>query len=106
MKGWYWTATQRQTLEMALTHTREAAWYRRTLALLLVDQGCAVTEVAQWLRVDRSSIHRWIQQFAAGHNVAALKDHRGQIHPPHRSEEVASLLESALAHPPARLGYP
>jgi transposase len=106
MKDSYWTAAQRQRLERALTHTREAALYRRALALLLVDQGRSVTEVAQWLHVDRSSIHRWIQQFAAGHNVAALKDHRGQIHPPHRSEAVASLLESALAQPPVQLGYP
>lgn len=106
MKGWYWTAAQRQTLEKALTETRAVVLYRRALALLLVDQGHSVTEVAQWLRVDRSSVHRWIQQFGAAHSAAALKDRRGQAHPPRRSEEVADLVAAALAQSPSQLGYP
>jgi hypothetical protein len=47
MRGYYWTVTQRKTLEQALAQTRDLALFRRLLALLLVDQGRSVKEVAQ-----------------------------------------------------------
>lgn len=106
MKGWYWTAAQRRALEQALDQTRDAALFRRALALLLVDQGRSVTEVAQWLRVDRSSVHRWLQQFAADHTPSALEDHRGQGRPSCWNEELTGWLEAALSRRPSELGYP
>jgi transposase len=106
MKGGYWTARQRQILEQALTDTRDAALLRRVLALSLIDQGRSVTEVAQWLHVGRSSLHRWIREFATHHNLAALEDHRGPGRPAQWNEDLDSLVESALARRPAELGYP
>src|SRR5689334_24754901 len=100
MSGCYWTAAQRRTLEQALTQTRNVAVFRRLLALLLVDQGRSVMEVARWLRVGRSSIHRWMQQFAAQpHPLASLSDHRGQGRPSNWSEDLESLVTGALAQP-------
>jgi transposase len=107
MRGCYWTVARRHALERALTQTRNAALFRRLLALLLVDQGRSVTEVAQWLRVGRSSLHRWMQQFAGRpHPLASLADHRGQGRPPNWSQELESLVTGALAQAPRELGYP
>ncbi|SRR5581483_256280 len=107
MKGGYWTVAQRRSLEEALTQTRDVALFRRVLALWLLDQGQSVTQVARWLRVGRSSIHRWAQQFAARQKpLVALADHRGQGRPPNWSEDLESLVESALAQRPVELGYP
>src|SRR3954449_8402858 len=65
MKGRYWTAAQRQALETELRETGDAALFRRLLALLEIDQGRSVTQVAQALRVGRSSVCRWAQRYAA-----------------------------------------
>jgi transposase len=66
-----------------------------------------VTEVAQWLRVGRSSIHRWAQQFVAHQQpLVALADHRGPGRPPNWSEELESLMANALAQRLVAMGYP
>src|ERR1700756_1593193 len=107
MKGWDWTLSkdQRQALEAELARTRDAATYRRIWALLEVDQGRSVAEVARLLRVDRSSIYRWGQRFAAQGNPADLQQQPGQGRPPEWNEDLAALAESALGQPPFQLGY-
>jgi hypothetical protein len=49
MKGWDWTLSkgQRQSLQAELAQTRDATLYRRIWALLEVDQGRSVAEVAR-----------------------------------------------------------
>jgi transposase len=106
MKGWYWTVAQRQALQRVLTQTRDVALFRRALALLLVDQGQTVTEVAESLQVGRSSVHRWMQHFAASPRSAALADHRGQGRPSHWNEDLSGWVETTLARRPSELGYP
>jgi transposase len=106
MKSWHWTPAQRRALEQKLSRTRDVALYRRLLALLQIDQGQSVAQAARLVRVDRRSVYRWAERFAASHSLAALADHRGPGRPPNWSEELESLVETALAQQPHQLGYP
>jgi transposase len=106
MKSWHWTPAQRRALEQQLSCTHDAALFRRVLALLQIDQGQSVAQAARLVRVDRRSVYRWMERFADGHSLDALEDRRGQGRPCNWSEELAGLVESALAQPPHQLGYP
>jgi transposase len=106
MKGWYWTPAQSRSLEAEMFRTRDAGLFRRLLALWHVARGHSVEEVAQWLRVDRSSICRWMERFASTGNPKILEDRRGQRHAPDWEEDCEALLESALAQTPIQMGYP
>lgn len=106
MKGWYWTPAQRQELEQALSRTRDAALYRRVLALLSVDEGISIAQVASFLHVNRRSIYRWLDRYCPRHHIGSLEHQSGQGRPKLWNEEVNSLLESAMKQPPLSLGYP
>jgi transposase len=106
MKDWHLTPAQRGALEKRLAQTRDAGLFRRLLALLQVDQGQSIAQTARLVRVNRRSVHRWMQRFASGHGLSALQDHRGQGQPPHWSGELADWVAAALAQLPADWGYP
>ena len=108
MKSWDWTLSkaERQALETQWAQTHDAATYRRLWALLELDQGHSVAEVARQLRVGRCSVYRWIERFAAQGEPAALEQQPGQRRPPLWNEQLARLVEVALEQPPFRLGYP
>lgn len=107
MKGRYWTAAQRQALERELNQTEDLSLYRRLLALLEVDQGRSIAEVARELHVDERSIYRWINRYqAAGGQVRALGRRLVLGRPAKWSKDLQDLLESALAQPPVEIGYP
>lgn len=105
MKDWHLTPAQRRMLEKKLPHIRDAALFRRLLALLQVDQGQSIAQTARLVRVNRRSVHRWMQRFASGHSLSALEHHRGQGRPSQWNEELTGLVEAALARAPLRLGY-
>jgi transposase len=77
MGTWRLTAAQRRALEGELAQTRDAALFRRILALLEVDAGCPVGQVAQRLRVDRRSVQRWIARYRRHATVEALRHQPG-----------------------------
>jgi transposase len=106
MKEWHCTPAQRKALETELARTQDVGVFRRTLALLEANQGRPIVEVARMLRVDRRSVHRWMQRFDAGCTVAALEDRRRQKPPADWNQELTGLVESALAQSPLQLGYP
>lgn len=107
MKGRYWTATQRQALERELNQTGNPSLYRRLLALLEVDKGRSIAEVAQELHVDERSVYRWINRYqAAGGQVQALEQRPVAGRPAKWNRDLQDLLESALAQPPVEIGYP
>jgi transposase len=106
MSGRYWNRFQRQALERAFHHTSDAAHCRRLLALLQIDQGEPIPEVARFLHIDRRTIYRWIARYTQSQNATSLKQQPGQGRPPEWNEELSELLESALAQPPVCLGYP
>lgn len=108
MKSWDGTLSKakRQALEVQLAQTRDAATCRRLWALLELDQGRSVAEVARQMRVARGSVYRWIERFAAHGKLAALERQPGQGRPPQWNEELARLVERALEQPPIQWGYP
>jgi transposase len=106
MKGLYWNAKERRALEAELELTQNTGVFRRVLALLEIDQGRTIEEVAQALRVDRSSVYRWIERYAQAGKPEALERKPGQGRPPKWNESLEELLQRTLAEPPMKIGYP
>ncbi len=108
MKSWDWTLSKsnRRALENELAQTKDAETFRRLLALLELDQGRTVAEIARLLRVDRCTVYRWGERFAAEASPAALERLSGQGRPSLWKEELTDLVERALEQPPFKLGYP
>jgi transposase len=105
MGAWRLSAAQRRRLERELARTRDAALFRRILALLEVDAGCPVGEVAQRLRVDRRSVQRWIAQYRRQPNVETLRHQPGQGRPRRWDQALEARLERALSQRPMDFGY-
>jgi transposase len=57
------TAKERKALEQLATRTTDAQQLRRGQALLWLDQGDTVQEVADHLRLSRQAIYKWVAQF-------------------------------------------
>ena len=83
---------------------------QRYHAVLEVEAGCPVTEVAARHGVSRQSVHAWVARYRAG-GLAALADrsHRPQACPHQIAAGVESLVcELRQAHPrwgPVRLAF-
>jgi transposase len=99
------TAGQRRKLQVQLRRADHAAYYRRLLAILELDRGRPVAEVADLLRVTRQSVYNWAGAFAADPAPAALRDHYGVGRPSAWTEPLQALLLAALGRRPAELGY-
>ena len=99
------TDPERCQLQEQLHGTDDARVYRRTLALLLIDSGEEVEEVAQMLQVHRSNVYRWIDAFAAERDPAALADKPGRGRPGQWTAKQQSMLRSLLNRSPQQLGY-
>jgi transposase len=89
----------RTRLAAALVGAREARVYRRLEALLLV------AEAARRCRVNRSSVHRWLVQYRAEHEAAALCDRPRSGRPRLHRTLTPRRLAAALARDPRRCGY-
>ena len=57
------TTKERKALERLVTRTKDAQQLRRVQALLWLDQGDTVQEVADRLRLSRQVIYKWVAQF-------------------------------------------
>jgi transposase InsO family protein len=83
---------------------------QRYRAVLEVETGCPVTEVAQRYGVSRQSVHAWVRRYRAG-GLAGLADraHRPQECPHQTAAAVEALVcELRRSHPrwgPQRLAY-
>ena len=99
------TAWQRRKLRAQLRRAEQASYYRRLLALLELDRGKSVAEVAALVRVTRQSIYNWANSFAACPDPAILQDQYGVGRPRVWTEELQSLLRAGLEQRPDELGY-
>ena len=99
------TSWQRRRLRRQLHQTRDARVYRRTLALLQVDRGRPLSQVAQELLVSRQSIYNWIQEYARDHDPAALADRARPGRPSYWEDVVRQELCWLLRQTPDQLGY-
>jgi transposase len=74
------------------------------LALLELDRGKSVAEVADLLRVTRQSVYNWASAFAACPEPAALRDQYGVGRPSAWTQALETLLLAALEQRPDELG--
>jgi transposase len=100
------TGWQRRRLERQLREAKDAALYRRTLALLEVARGRPAAEVAGALRVSRQSIYNWAAAYTAEYDPLALADGDRSGRPTVWTDDLRATLGAALARSPDRLGYP
>ena len=83
---------------------------QRYRAVLEVEAGCPVTEVAERNGVSRQSVHAWVRRYRAG-GLAALasRSHRPRSCPHQIPAEMeAAVCELRRSHPrwgPARLAF-
>ena len=99
------SGADRKRLAAALETAHEARVYRRVEALLLVAEGQTVAEAARRCHVDRSSVHRWLGQYGALRDAAALVDRRRSGRPRQGSRLTPRRLAAVLARDPRRCGY-
>jgi transposase len=100
------TGVQRQRLQACLDVPHSAGFSRRALALLAVDDGQSVADVAAWLGVSRQSIYHWWQAFAESPCPETLADHYGVGRPSLWTRRLERLLRRGLGQRPDKWGYP
>jgi transposase len=99
-------AWQRRRLRRQLRATRDARTYRRTLAILEVDRGRSVRDVATSLGVEPRTIYYWIEAYLRDHDPASLADADRPGRPSLWDEGLGNRLRAAMDLSPQRLGYP
>jgi len=99
------TSSQRRKLRTQLRRTPDASHYRRLLAVLELDRGKSVAEVADLLRVTRQSVYNWVSSFAACPTPAGLEDRYGVGRPSAWTSELQALLLTSLQQRPDAWGY-
>jgi transposase len=96
---------QRRRLRRLLERTRDARTYRRTLALLEVDRGRPVSEVARALGVARRSVYNWIAAYLRAGDPSALADAPRPGRPHLWTEQRQAVLRELMATTPDKSGY-
>jgi len=66
------TRQERRRLEKHLKTTRDVRVYRRTLALLELDEGRSVADTARMLHMSREAVYRWVAIYSAARRPSAL----------------------------------
>ena len=84
----------RQRLLRALARTRDARLYRRLHALAAIADGASVAAAARHARVERSTVHRWIERYLAERSPLALADAGRSGRP----RTAVALTEERLRH--------
>src|SRR4051794_10676357 len=99
------TSYQRRQLREGLHRAEDAQHYQRLLALLELDRGERVADVAQRLGLTRQTIYNWARAFDAAPRVATLADHYGVGRPTLWTDELRHPLRDALQRRPGEFGY-
>jgi transposase len=99
------TPQQRFRLRHQLRTTDDLGTYRRTLALLELDRGSAITEVAIRLGVSRRTVHGWIATYRHHPVPGSLVTHHSTGRPPEWDEDAQAILRASLDQPPDHFGY-
>jgi transposase len=99
------SSSQRRKLRAHLRRAADASYYRRVLAILELDRGKTVAEVAASLGVTRQSVYNWADAFEACPDPAALHNRYGVGRPSSWTEDLRALLLASLEQRPDELGY-
>jgi transposase len=100
------TASQRRPVSSRLRTTDDASYGRRLMAILALDEGEPVPEVAERLGVTRQTVSNWARAFETGGGATALEDHYCGGRPTVWTEGLEAVLLAALRQRPDQLGYP
>jgi transposase len=106
MREFLLTRNQRDRLRRQLRHTEDAAVYRRTLAILELDQGQPVSDIARSLGVTRQSISNWFASYVESFDPAALADDARSGRPPTWTPQLDASLQALLQGLPTDWDYP
>ena len=98
------TRGDRRRLARALARTTLARTYRRLAALLAIAEGDSIAAVSRRTRVDRATVHRWVERYLATRDPTALADGPRTGRPRARALTDQRLVR-LLATDPRRLGY-
>ena len=99
------TPQQRSRLRHLRDTTHDAGRLRRRLALLQLDQGLSVADVAEELGVTRQSVYNWLGRYLDAPTPLALSDRRGYGHLTAWDEDLRAAMRSSLEQAPAHWGY-
>lgn len=99
------TGGDRQRLAAALSQATEVRYFRRLQAVLQVAEGVSVSAVAQRAKVDRSTVHRWIQTYGQTCQPVSLAEASRAGRPREASDLDEELLAELLVRDPRSLGY-
>ena len=105
MRDFRLTARQRQRLRAALKSGRDGAVVKRIVALLELDRGVPIGDIAERLGVTRQTVYNWARRFDAGGGVRALCDRARRGRTPKLSAPMRRLLVWLLKQPPDAFGY-
>src|SRR3954447_24845971 len=98
------TPQQRYRLRRVRDRADDADTFRRTLALLQLDQGLSVATVAAELGATRQSVYNWLDRYLLAPTPRALRDARGHGHVSAWDDDLLPVLRSALKRPPRDWG--
>lgn len=99
---------ERVKLESYSLEARSADEYRRAQALLWLDDGESVQEVAERLKVSRQSIYNWAMRFEARSDLdlsARLSDAERSGRPRTAHGIIDPLIVEVIDRKPEELGY-
>src|SRR5262249_32613048 len=99
------TRKERSRLEKQLKTASRVPAFRRTFALLEINQGNSVAEVARMLRVTRKAIYNWVRRYTSARNPSTLIDRPRSGRPTFWSEDHQAILDEALGHCPDDWDY-
>lgn len=102
------TDKQRIELEQLLTRHADSRLYQRAVAVLLLDDGQSVEEIAFALRVSRQSVYNWawrFQQRASLSLVERLTDGARTGRPVTVKGIVDPLIDAVIDSDPRDFGY-
>lgn len=105
MDGFPLDGRQRRRLRRELRSTDDASLCRRLVALLELDSGRSVAEVAELLGVTRQSVYNWVETYAGDQRLDALVDRTRSGRPRAWTEDVDELVEECLRWSPDSWGY-
>src|SRR3954453_23262063 len=96
------TRSQRYRLRQQLVHAQDAALYRRTLALLEIDRGKPLAQVAVSLGVTRQSIYNWIETHTQSFDPLSVRDDARWGRPTAWTPDLDELLQTLLQERPTQ----
>src|SRR5437773_310060 len=90
------TRKQRHQLRQQLRHTHDASLCRRTLAILDLDQGKPLAQIAQALGVTRQTVYNWLAAYTESFDPLALVDAARSGRPSTWTPDLDELLRTLL----------